>query len=139
MDNLSKEQRSYCMSRIRGKGTKPEKIVRSLLHKLGFRFRLYKKCLPGTPDIVLPRYRTVIFVNGCFWHQHPGCLRSTIPLSNKEYWEPKLKKITENDEGNINKLINDGWKVLVIWECETKDKELLVQKINNNIMRLKVS
>lgn len=131
MDNLSKEQRSYCMSRIRSQDTKPEKIVRSFLHKLGFRFRLYKKGLPGTPDIVLPRYRAAIFVNGCFWHQHPGCPRSTIPLSNEEYWAPKLKNIIKRDNWNITKLIEDGWQVLVIWECETKNMELLSQRINS--------
>lgn len=135
MDNLSQNDRSYCMSRIRAKNTTPEIKVRKLLHYLGYRFRLHKKELPGTPDIVLPRYQTAIFVNGCFWHQHPGCPRSTRPMSNKEYWEPKLQSVSARDRENIQELQSKGWTVLVIWECETKNQEILIQKISKLLAR----
>jgi DNA mismatch endonuclease (patch repair protein) len=128
-DTVSKEQRSRNMSLIRSTETKPEAFVRSVLHRLGFRFRKNVKTLPGKPDIVLPRYKTVIFVHGCFWHQHPGCRRSTIPKSNIEYWIPKLTRNVERDVQHKKALEDDGWKVFVIWECETKKMEAIIEKV----------
>jgi DNA mismatch endonuclease (patch repair protein) len=126
MDRISPEERSRIMSHIRSKDTKPEKRLRSLLHRLGFRFRLHRKDLPGTPDIVLPKYRTVIFVHGCFWHQHPGCKKATLPRSNVEFWKNKLEKNIERDKEVEKKLIETGWNVIVIWECEIKKTYSLI-------------
>ena len=126
MDRISPEERSRIMSHIRSKDTKPEKRLRSLLHRLGFRFRLHRKDLPGTPDIVLPKYRTVIFVHGCFWHQHPGCKKATLPRSNVEIWKNKLEKNIERDKEVEKKLIETGWNVIVIWECEIKKTYSLI-------------
>jgi len=120
VDKLTKEKRSWNMSRIKGKDTKPEKAVRSLLHYLGYRFRLQRKDLPGKPDIVLPKYRTVVFVHGCFWHSH-GCKDSGIPKTNSEFWHEKLAKNKLRDGKNSLKLRELGWSVLVVWECELKD------------------
>lgn len=106
------------MAAIRSKNTKPEMAIRSLLHALGYRFRLHRKDLPGKPDIVLPRYKTVIFINGCFWHQHPGCRQATVPGSNVEFWQRKLQSNVARDIRNHELLQALGWKVLVIWECE---------------------
>lgn len=132
MDNLSKKHRSWNMSRIKGKNTKPELIVRSLLHKMGYRFRLHRKNLPGKPDIVLPKYKTLIFVHGCFWHQHEGCKRATMPKSNEKYWKKKLKGNVSRFEVNKFILEQKGWNIIVIWECETK-KQLLLEKILDRI------
>lgn len=121
MDRLTPEQRSQNMSRIRNKNTRPEKIVRSVLHLLGFRFRLHRRDLPGTPDIVLPGRKAVIFVHGCFWHQHKGCKDSGIPKTNAELWETKLNKNVARDKKNTAALKQLGWKVLEIWECETEN------------------
>ena len=128
-DTVSKEQRSRNMSLIRSTETKPEDFVRSILHRLGFRFRKNLKTLPGKPDIVLPKYKTVIFVHGCFWHQHPECRRSTIPKSNTEYWIPKLNRNVERDVQHKEALEADDWKVFVVWECETKNAEDLKAKL----------
>ena len=116
MDVFSPEKRSQVMSRIRSKDTKPEKIIRSILHKLGFRFRINRKDLPGKPDIVLPKYKTVIFVHGCFWHQHEGCKYAVMPKSNTNYWKPKLTKNVDRDKLNVKRLNEIGWNVLTIWE-----------------------
>ena len=124
-DSDSKQKRRKVMQSIRSRNTKPEIRVRLLLHSLGFRFRLHRKDLPGSPDIVLPKYRTVIFVNGCFWHQHPECKYSKQPKSNLEYWERKLKNNVLRDERNIRNLQALGWKTLVVWECETIDLDNL--------------
>ena len=121
MDRLTPEERSQNMSRIRNKNTRPEKIVRSVLHLLGFRFRLHRRDLPGTPDIVLPGRKVVIFVHGCFWHQHKGCKDSGIPKTNAELWETKLNKNVARDKKNTAALKQLGWKVLEIWECETEN------------------
>lgn len=118
-DNHTPEQRSYNMSRIRSTGSKPEELVRKYLFSQGFRYRKNVRSLPGCPDIVLPKYKTVIFVHGCFWHMH-DCGRFRWPNSNIEYWKPKLLRNVERDQGNYNKLQSAGWKVLVIWECELK-------------------
>ena len=121
IDYLTKEKRSWNMAQIRSKNTKPELIVRSLLHRIGYRFRLHRKDLPGKPDIVLPKYRTVIFVHGCFWHRHKGCKRCTMPKTNRDYWLEKFSHNIVKDGEYIRKLENDGWKVLIVWECETKN------------------
>lgn len=109
------------MRRVRSADTTPEKKVRSLLHKLGFRFRLHRSDLPGKPDIVLPKHRTMVFVHGCFWHRHQNCLRATRPAIRQEYWLPKFKRTVERDRKNQKELRQQGWNVIVVWECETKD------------------
>ena len=119
-DIKSKESRSYNMSRIRGKDTKPEEIVRKYLFSQGFRYRKNDKRLPGTPDIVLPKYRTVIFVNGCFWHGHEGCRYFVWPKSNIEFWKKKIEDNILRDQKKTSLLREDGWTVIVIWECELK-------------------
>lgn len=130
MDTLSEEQRSWNMSRIRSKDTKPERTVRSLLHSMGFRFRLHVASLPGTPDIVLPRYKTVIFVHGCFWHHHPGCKYAYTPKSRVEFWMKKFEQNISAHERATGELTALGWHVLVIWECELSDLGSLRQKIS---------
>jgi DNA mismatch endonuclease (patch repair protein) len=117
------------MSRIKSKDTKPEIIVRKTLYKLGFRYGLYKEDLPGKPDIIFLKKKIAIFVNGCFWHQHEGCKRKSSPKTNTEYWEKKLKKNVENQNKSIISLRKTGWKVFIIWECETKDSTLLEKRI----------
>ena len=119
-DIHSPQIRSYNMSRIRGKNTKPEMIVRKYLFSKGYRFRLHDKKLPGSPDIVLPKYKTIIFINGCFWHGHNGCRYFVIPKTRTQWWTDKINKNITNDEMNINKLTGDGWKVISTWECELK-------------------
>lgn len=128
-DIISKEKRSWNMSRIQGRNTKPEIIVRSLLHKAGYRFRLHKKDLPGKPDIVLFKYKTIIFVHGCFWHRHLGCKYSYTPKTRTDFWESKFKHNMSRDIENITELKGLGWKVLVIWECETIDEIALNSKL----------
>ena len=118
MDRHTPEQRRRNMSAVKGKDTKPEILVRKWLHAAGYRFRLHVKELPGKPDIVLPKYKTVIFVNGCFWHQHQGCRHAKLPETNKQFWEDKLRKNAERDVQNYQKLLNMGWRVNIIWECE---------------------
>lgn len=113
-------QRSRNMRAVRGADTKPEIEVRRLLHRLGYRFRLRRADLPGKPDIVLPRHKTVVFVHGCFWHRH-DCKRATIPKTRTEFWTSKLSANAERDARVIHKLKTMGWRVAVIWECETKD------------------
>ncbi|WP_019849370.1 very short patch repair endonuclease [Desulfitobacterium sp. PCE1] len=120
MDNHTKEVRSYNMSRIRSKDNKPEEIVRKYLFNKGFRYRKNVKTLPGCPDIVLPKYKTVVFINGCFWHMHDNCPRFVWPKSNVEYWTKKLLGNKKRDEGNILSLEELGWKVIIVWECELK-------------------
>jgi DNA mismatch endonuclease (patch repair protein) len=122
-DIFSKDFRSLNMSKINSKNTVPEVKLRKLLWKEGYRFRKNVKWLPGKPDIVFTKKRKVIFVNGCFWHQH-GCKRSSVPKSNTEYWIPKLAKNKERDIENINKLQNGGWQVFVVWECMLTGKEI---------------
>lgn len=121
MDVLSPEQRKRNMSAIKGKDTKPEILLRKLLHSLGYRFRIQRKDLPGRPDIVLPRYKTAIFVNGCFWHRHEGCKLASTPSTNSEFWEKKFAANVERDARNYAALKELGWNVLIIWECEIKE------------------
>lgn len=125
MDTVTKEKRSWMMSRIKGKNTKPEVLVRSLLHRMGYRFRIHVKELPGNPDIVLPRYKTVIFVHGCFWHQHDCKVGTRVPKSNHDYWIPKLARTKERDLLHRENLFTLGWNVLVIWECMVSDRNSL--------------
>jgi DNA mismatch endonuclease (patch repair protein) len=124
-DRLSKERRSWNMSRIKGRDTGPERIVRSLLHRMGYRFRLHGNKLPGRPDIVLPKYRTVVFVHGCFWHRHRGCKNSTTPTSNRRFWAKKLEGNAARDRVNERTLRRAGWRVVLIWECDTEKPEML--------------
>ncbi|MCK5708099.1 MAG: DNA mismatch endonuclease Vsr [Candidatus Aureabacteria bacterium] len=130
MDHLSKNKRSWNMSRIRSTNTKPEMIVRKVAHSLGFRYSLHRKDLPGKPDLVLKKHKTVIFVHGCFWHQHKNCKRANVPKSNFEYWEAKLNRNIERDKKNKRELKKLGWKIIIIWECETKNTEKLIKKIS---------
>lgn len=118
-DNHSKEVRSKNMSRIRSTNSKPEEIARKYLFSQGFRYRKNVRTLPGCPDIVLPKYKTVIFVNGCFWHRH-DCPRFVWPSTNQEYWKPKILRNVERDQKNIEELKALGWKVITVWECELK-------------------
>ena len=117
--------RSVMMSRIRGKNTKPELTLRSLLHRQGFRFRLHGRELPGRPDIVFPRHKAVLFVHGCFWHQHPGCAAARMPKSRLDFWRPKLSGNVERDARKQAELEAMGWAVKVIWECETRSADVL--------------
>ena len=129
MGHLSKKQRSYCMSQIKGKNTKPEVIVRQLVHGLGYRFRLHRKDLPGKPDLVLPRHRKIIFVHGCFWHKHTCKKGKSTPATNAEFWEKKRTGNRDRDRRNIRELKKMGWEVLVVWECWIKREEYLRGKI----------
>ena len=117
------------MRRIRSRDTSPELIVRSLLHRLGFRFRLHRRDLPGKPDIVFPRYRKVIFVHGCFWHLHNKCVDGRVPKSRRSYWQPKLTRNVERDYLSRAALRKLGWKSLVLWECQTSDEKALTARI----------
>ncbi len=137
-DNHSKDVRSYNMSQIRSTNNKPEEIVRKYLFSKGFRYRKNDKRFPGKPDIVLPKYKTVIFVNGCFWHMH-DCGRFVWPASNEEYWRPKILGNVERDRRNMAQLQKLGWKVIIVWECELKKKnaqerlDRLADEIRSNI------
>ena len=134
MDMWSKEKRSEVMTRIRSKNTKPEKILRSLLHNVGLRFRIHREDLPGKPDIVFPRQKLVVFVHGCFWHFHKDCREGRIPSSNSIFWRNKLQKNVDRDQRNIDRLQKDGWKVIVIWECEIENyPEKFVKKVVSNL------
>ena len=128
-DVLTAEQRAYCMSRIRGKDTKPEIIVRQIVHCMGYRFRLHQRELPGSPDIVLPRHRKVIFVHGCFWHRHRCRYGRVRPATNREFWEKKRQGNVDRDRKNMRALKRMGWRVLVIWECWTRDIEKLEHRL----------
>lgn len=123
-DRLTAEQRSKNMSCIRGKDTKPEMLVRRCLHSLGFRFRLHRRDLPGCPDVVLPRWRAVIFVHGCFWHRH-GCRNSRLPATRTEFWKAKLGRNAERDSEAGARLKASGWRVFVVWECALKGPDRL--------------
>ena len=122
MDRITPEQRSEIMSRIRSKDTKPEMVVRKHLHALGFRYRLHPSKLPGHPDIVLPKWHTVIFVNGCFWHRHEGCKVATMPKSNVAFWEAKFARNVARDRQEQAALRKAGWHVIVLWECEVRQR-----------------
>lgn len=120
---------SAIMRSIRSSDTKPELVVRRLLHRLGFRFRLHDKKLPGTPDIVLPRHRAAIFVHGCFWHHHSGCKHAKIPRKRETYWIPKLARTQQRDRNALAALSKEGWRTLVVWECSTANQEALARDL----------
>lgn len=135
-DAMTPEQRSRCMAAIKGKDTKPEMIVRKYLFSRGLRFRVQVRKLPGTPDIVLPKYKTAIFVNGCFWHGHEGCKYFRLPKSNVEFWKEKIERNIERDRGSMRALLDLGWKVIRVWECELRNKanrEETLNEIYNSI------
>jgi DNA mismatch endonuclease (patch repair protein) len=129
MDNLTPERRSANMSNIRSRDTRPEMIVRRLVHGLGYRYRLHVASLPGKPDIVLPRLKAIIDVRGCFWHQHPGCIDSHIPNSRIGYWRPKLERNQLRDRRNQRAVRKLGWRILVVWECQVKALPKLSKRI----------
>jgi DNA mismatch endonuclease (patch repair protein) len=131
MDSISPEKRSWTMAKVKGRDTRPEKTVRSLLHGMGYRFRLQRTDLPGKPDIVLPKLRTAVFVHGCFWHRHPGCKRATTPASNTDFWNPKFARTVARDARNLALLEAGGWRVLTIWECELKDLAALRSRVRD--------
>lgn len=132
MDRHNKQTRSYNMSQIKGKNTKPEIMVRKFLFANGFRYRLHDKKLQGKPDIVLRKYNTVIFVHGCFWHGHDGCKKFVIPKTRTDFWLNKINTNISNDNKNIEALKKDGWNVITIWECEIKN-EVRMQKLLKQI------
>ncbi|MEA3364021.1 MAG: very short patch repair endonuclease [Candidatus Hydrogenedentes bacterium] len=128
-DLFSKTKRSWIMSRVKNRDTKPEIVVRSLVHRLGYRFRIHRRDLPGNPDIVLPKHKKLIFVHGCFWHGHKGCPRSKRPTTNSDFWSRKLDANIERDKKLRRKLRRMGWKVLVVWECETREPHKVLKKL----------
>lgn len=132
-DVVPPEQRSRNMSKIKGKNTKPEMIVRSTCHDLGLRYRLHRKDLPGTPDLVFPKYQLCLFVHGCFWHRHPGCKYAYTPKSRLDFWLPKLAKNVERDAKALRELETAGWRVSIIWECQTKYRDALRAEIKKMI------
>lgn len=128
-DIYSPKKRSEIMSRVRGRDTGPERTVRSLVHRMGFRFRLDRRDLPGRPDITLPRHHKVIFVHGCFWHQHPGCRKATIPATRSDWWSAKLTRNCQRDGEACRELESLGWRPLVVWECELAQPAVLQKKL----------
>jgi DNA mismatch endonuclease (patch repair protein) len=134
MDTLSPEQRSRLMSHVRGRDTGPELLIRSMLHRLGYRFRVHRKDLPGTPDLVFPGRRCVLFVHGCFWHGH-SCRCGRRPSSNVAFWHEKIDKNKERDKRVQRQLRKSGWQVLAVWECETRDGPVLEKKLTRFLER----
>jgi DNA mismatch endonuclease (patch repair protein) len=134
MDRLTREHRSWNMSRIRGRDTKPELLVRSILHRLGFRFRLNRTKLPGRPDVVLTRHRTVVFVHGCFWHRHAGCRFAYTPKSNLQFWTTKLEGNVARDKKALRALRALGWRTVIVWECQTADGPKLANRLQKFLL-----
>lgn len=134
MDTISSEERSALMSRIRSKNTLPEMAVRSILHRLGYRFRLHRKDLPGLPDIVLPRHRKIVLVHGCFWHGHT-CRLASKPKSNETYWSTKIQANRARDARNLKALTQQGWTVLELWECEVRKLEGIEERLSSFMLR----
>lgn len=137
-----KHQPKHCargdiMCRIKSRDTKPERLVRSLLHRQGFRFALHCPSLPGTPDIVLPKHRAVVLVHGCFWHRHPRCRFAFAPKTNQSYWRPKFRRNVERDRENRLSLVREGWKVIVVWTCELRRPEMVARRLRQRIARSK--
>ena len=122
MDIVSAKKRSEMMSGIKGRDTRPEMLVRSFLHAKGFRFRLHLRNLPGSPDLVLPKYHSCIFVHGCFWHRHQGCRYATTPATRADFWEQKLEGNVTRDHRNVQLLLEAGWRVLIVWECGLRQR-----------------
>jgi DNA mismatch endonuclease, patch repair protein len=131
VDRLAPEERSRLMAAVRAIDTAPEMAVRRLAHRMGYRFRLHRRDLPGNPDLVFPRLRKIVFVHGCFWHRHRGCKRTRMPASRREYWARKFATNVERDEKNQRLLQGQGWSVLVIWECETDERPLLAGRLRS--------
>ena len=129
VDVLTPKQRKYCMSRIQGKDTQPEMIVRKMVHALGYRYRLHVRSLPGCPDLVFPSRQKVIFVHGCFWHRHNCKYGKVRPATRKAFWQKKLEGNKERDKKNRRKLRKQGWEILTIWECQTRKPENLIERI----------
>ena len=141
-DVLNPQQRHRCMSHIRSKATKPEILVRKWLWAHGYRYRLNVKSVPGKPDIVMRKYRTAIFVNGCFWHGHEGCKQFVLPKTNTEFWQNKIEANLSRDQKNYDTLINAGWQVIVLWQCKLTKQELeptmqsVAVSLNRNLLRI---
>ncbi|MEZ0253972.1 MAG: very short patch repair endonuclease [Chthoniobacter sp.] len=131
MDRVDAATRSRNMASVRGKDTGPEIAVRQILHSRGYRFRLHRRSLPGCPDLVFPSRKKVVFVHGCFWHSHPDCPRAKRPTSNAEFWESKISRNVERDAGAVRALQEQGWKVLVVWECETRHKSRIAEVLED--------
>ena len=133
-DRISSVRRSQNMRAIKSKNTSPEKRVRSSAHRLGLRFRLHRRDLPGSPDLLFPGRKTALFVHGCFWHRHENCSETTTPKTNTDYWNRKFRRNMERDRESRKKLEEGGWKVLVIWECETKTRESIEAFLTENFL-----
>ena len=133
MDRLTPEERSANMRAIKSKDTKPEVMVRSMLHRAGYRFRKNVATLPGKPDIVLPKYKKVIFVHGCFWHQHPGCKQATTPKTRTEWWQKKFERNVSNDRKHARELQKLGWQVITVWECQLKTPGKVLASIGRRL------
>ena len=129
MDSVSSSLRSEIMSRIRSSDTRPEMQIRRLLHRLGYRYALHRRDLPGVPDLVFPSRKKIVFIQGCFWHQHKGCIDGRIPKSRVSYWKPKLLRNVERDRLNISKLRRSGWGVMLAWECEAANPETVRKRL----------
>ena len=129
VDNVLPEVRSRIMAQVKSKGMKPEMRVRRLLHGLGYRYRLHRKDLPGSPDLVFPSRRKIVFVNGCFWHFHPGCDRAGIPATNRDFWLTKLEDNQARDARNIALLEETGWSVMTVWECQLRDMSAVTERL----------
>lgn len=139
MDRISEQRRSWNMSQIRNRDTRPERQVRSMLHQMGYRFRLQAKDLPGRPDVVLPKYRTVVLVHGCFWHRHEGCRFAYAPKSRVEFWRAKFRQNVRRDLEVCRLLEQDGWRVVTVWECELRTPDRLRERLNREIVPLRVA
>jgi DNA mismatch endonuclease (patch repair protein) len=139
MDRLSREHRSWNMSRIRGRNTAPERAVRSLLHRLGYRFRLHSRKLPGRPDVVLPKYSSVVLVHGCFWHRHSGCQLAYTPKSRIRFWSRKFAGNVARDLRNAEALHRAGWRVIVVWECELRNTITLARRLDRTLRRTRAA
>ena len=132
MTDAERQRRSAIMRAVRGKDTTPEVIVRRAAHRVGLRFRLHVKELPGRPDLVLPRWRTAVFVNGCFWHRHQGCRKATVPKSNAEFWARKFNANVRRDQSNCRDLEAMGWRVVVLWQCEVRTIEAAMEALRSH-------
>ena len=134
MDHVTVSERSRMMSKVPSRHSTAEIQVRKILHRLGYRFRLHRPQLPGTPDIVLPKYRGVVFVNGCFWHGHSDCPKGRLPKTRVEYWANKIEKNKERDSRTSAQLSESGWNVVVIWQCELRDPEVVVSRLTKEFV-----
>ena len=134
-DTLTIAERSRLMAKIKGKNTRPEIAVRSLLHRAGYRFRIHVSSLPGKPDIVLPQFRTVVFVHGCFWHRHMGCKAATTPKNHRKFWAEKFARNVANDRKHLGQLRHLGWKTIVVWECQLKKPERALARIEKTLKK----